>query len=180
MELIEVIERWPNFEKFDSINTEAFPVDERLPSAEFLGVASKYGCLVYAAYDNGEMVGFTAIAPDDELGMAFLWFLAVDPDRRGGGYGSEIIDILKRKFPGSQLVLDMERVDDASAPNTEQRRRRLRFYERNGFSRAMVGISYLGMNLEIMSTDPPFRLDDFRAMLRKLPASGFSPVIYPL
>ena len=102
--------------------------------------------------------------------LAFLWFLAVDSERRGGGYGSKILDLLKAKFPDCQLVLDMEQVADTSAGNPEQRRRRLKFYERNGFR----------MNLEIMVTDPPFRMEDFEAMLRKLPASDFKPVMYPL
>lgn len=180
MELIKVMEKWPDFDKFDAINTEAFPDDERLPSAEFLDIVSRFGCRTYAACDKGETVGFAAIAHDDELKLAFLWFLAVDSERRGSGYGSKILDLLKAKFPDCQLVLDMEQVADTSAGNPEQRRRRLKFYERNGFHRTMVGISYFGMNLEIMVTDPPFRMEDFEAMLRKLLASDFKPVMYPL
>ena len=63
--------------------------------------------------------------------MAFVLYLAVNGEERGKGYGSQILDILKSAYVDKAIVLNIEPIDE-NAPNAEQRKSRLRFYNRNG------------------------------------------------
>jgi len=166
-------------ERLYAIYEEAFPVEERIPTDEFLDVVRSYGCTPWALYDGGEMVGFTCVMPNAEWRIAYIWFLAVAADKRCQGYGSKAILLLREQYAGSQLVLDMEPIDPASA-NSAQRLRRLAFYERCGFVRAFMDMSYFGMDFELMSLPAPLRLGDFKAMLCQIKDIGFRPKFHPI
>ena len=62
-----------------------------------------------------------------------MLYLTVDGSLRGKGYGSRALERIKAEKPGQRIVLNIEPLDE-KAPNAEQRRKRLAFYERNGFS----------------------------------------------
>jgi ribosomal protein S18 acetylase RimI-like enzyme len=64
-------------------------------------------------------------------------YLAVDGSLRGKGYGSRVLSQIKAEKPGQRTVLNIEPLDE-KAPNAEQRRKRLAFYERNGFQRERI------------------------------------------
>ena len=67
--------------------------------------------------------------------LAYIFFLAVDPDRQGDGYGSQALEVIKERYQDYTMGLSSER-PSPEAPNNEQRIRRQNFYERNGFTKA--------------------------------------------
>lgn len=178
MELRRIDSDFADKERLYAINDEAFPEWERIPSGQMLAVMEQYDCTAWAIYHDNTMVGFASVMHSEDYSIGYIWFLAIAADCRGCGYGSATLRLLKEEYSGSQLVLDMEQLTP-EANNYNQRISRLRFYERNGFSRAFMGMSYFGMDFELMSCPTPLRLNDFKSMLSKIANNGFRPRFYP-
>lgn len=157
------------------IYEEAFPAGERIPTAEFLSVVDSYGCTPWAIYRGHELVGFSCVMHSQDYSIGYIWYFAIAAQCRNRGYGGQALQLLQHKYGDSQLVLDMERLCPC-ADNYAQRVSRQRFYERNGFARAMVGMSYLGMDFELMCNHAPLRLSHFKAMIARVANSQFHPV----
>lgn len=178
MELRKITQDFADKEKLYALNDEAFPKEERIPSNRMLALLQELGCDAWAFYD-GKFVGFAILLSDDVLQMAYLSYFTIDGTYRSSGYGTEALQKLAQIYDGYQIVLDMERMDD-SADNYDQRLRRLAFYERNRFRRAMVGFEYFKMDLEIMCRPGDFREQDFRKLIGRIRLPGFAPRLYPL
>ena len=58
--------------------------------------------------------------------------MAVNPQIRSRGYGSEILQDIKKIAGNRPVVLAIEPMDE-KADNFDQRLKRVRFYEKNGF-----------------------------------------------
>lgn len=109
----------------------AFPAVERAPY--FPLVLNSYRGLAdfYAYYDGDTFVGLAYILQNEEV--VYLFFLAVNTQIRSLGYGSAILQDIKHLANKRPIILAMEPLDE-KAENYEQRLKRVRFYERNGFS----------------------------------------------
>ncbi len=82
-------------------------------------------------YDQEQFVGLTFVIEGESA--VYLAYLAISSIEQGHGYGSKVLNDLKKRFDGKQIILDIEPVDPA-ADNYKQRTRRLKFYQRNGFN----------------------------------------------
>lgn len=178
MELREITQDFADREKLYALNDEAFPKEERIPSDRLLALLRELRCDAWAFYD-GAFVGFAILLSDAALQMAYLSYFTIDGSCRSRGYGAEALQKLAQVYDGYQIVLDMERMDEG-ADNYGQRRRRLAFYERNGYRRAKVGFRYFQMDLEIMCSRGEFREQDFRKLIGRIRLPGFAPKLYPL
>lgn len=88
--------------------------------------------------DNNPLFTAYLITDDAEnIGLITLWklsgflyveHLATSPGVRNKGYGKMIMQALLNNFPGSKIVLEVE------LPKDEFSKRRIGFYERNGFT----------------------------------------------
>jgi len=179
IQLREIDSHFTETQQLYAIYEEAFPEIERIPTLQLLDFVRGYGGTPWAVYDADELVGFTAVLRNDRHKIGYIWYLAVSATKRSHGYGSKILSALKRQYADCQLVLDMEQITP-DAPNYEQRLRRLAFYQRNGFERAKIGISYFGIHLELMCQPTPFRFNDFKEIFFEMPRSDFRPTFYPL
>ena len=129
MKTVAVTPDFRDFPTFDAMMSEAFPPEELfLPS----DMAKLPNVRIQAYYgDDGAPVGMAVpiLLPD----AVFLELLVVDARQRGKGYGSQIVNQLLERFPGQTILGYVER-PDPSRPDNEQRLRRIRFYERLGFT----------------------------------------------
>ena len=180
LRLEPITEGFADEEALKRINDEAFPEIERIPSDFLLEWLIKYNTESWAMYIGEEMVGFAVFFACKAVNMTYMWYFAIKDSHRGKGLGTEALAMFQMKYADSQLVLDMEELDCPDAPNAEQRRKRVAFYERNGMRRAMIGITYFGMYLELMNNNGELRLDDFKYLLTTIKAEGFEPRLYPL
>ena len=64
--------------------------------------------------------------------VVYLFFLAVNPNIRSRGYGSAILQDVKDLAGNRPVVLAIEPMNE-KADNFDQRLKRVRFYEKNGF-----------------------------------------------
>ena len=154
---------------------EAFPPSERLPWTALHALSLRPGIDLVAWYDDADpgrtspsALTWTVRRPGESL--LYLFYLAVDPTTRGRGVGSRLLAELSRCHPSCTIVLDVEPVVD-DAPNAEQRRRRLAFYERAGFRDTGLALTdatgeYWPLVREVDGA--PFSAERYRALLHHL------------
>lgn len=126
MEFIKIDSSFKDKEKLYSLNDEAFPKEERIPSEKLINLLDECDCDGWAFYD-GEFVGFAIILPHNECKECYLSYFAIDKKFRGQGKGSKALQKLQEVYSDYQIALDMERIDEVNAENFEQRKRELHF-----------------------------------------------------
>lgn len=116
--------------KIEPLYISAFPPEERPPEEMFFSNAEKKDNELFAVYEGEEFIGFTDLLFYKDL--CYLFFLAVSPEFRNKGYGSQIVQEVLKKYPDKTFILCYDEVDDKYSDN-ELRIRRRDFYYRNGF-----------------------------------------------
>ncbi len=102
----------------------AFPLEERRKYIDQLECLKDERFNFFEITENNCAVGFIAIWNLD--GFVFLEHLAIDEDKRSGGFGSKAVELLKATY-NKPVILEAE------APITEQQIKRIAFYDRLGF-----------------------------------------------
>ena len=123
-------------------------------------------------YNKKEFIGFTVILPDKEFKIAYIWFLAINAKYRSKGLGTKALQEINKKYNKYEIALDLERTDQ-TAENNEQRKRRIKFYEKNGYVRTHFGMTYLGVDYEILCNTVKFNNRHFQKFINKFQQMGF-------
>lgn len=108
----------------------AYPVEQRVPFWSLRLRSGMNGMELSAYYDEDVFVGFVNLIATDDA--AYLYYLAVDADARGKGYGAQIIDDVKQRYEGKTIALNIE-ATNVAADNPKQRAAQRAFYLKNGF-----------------------------------------------
>lgn len=114
-------------ERFDTVYKKmesAFPYEERRDSVDQKNCFQNKFFNFFEITDNGTPVGL--ISPWEFENFVFIEHLAVDDDKRSGGYGSKTLETVKEKY-NKTIILEIE------PPEDEQKIRRWHFYEKFGF-----------------------------------------------
>lgn len=123
---VEELKKYP----IEELYVESFPAAERAPYRLMLRTIKKGRAEMLVAIENEEMVGFSYMVCNETL--AYIFYLAVREDLRGKGFGSVLLTDMKERYKGKKLFLAREQLDE-SADNYEQRKKRVQFYQKNGF-----------------------------------------------
>lgn len=151
---------------------EAFPPEEYLAPQTLLRMAREGQLVFLALTEEDRFVGYMAVRLYEDL--VYLFFLAIDPSRRGQGYGSRALETLRARYSERQLVVDLEMQDDA-AENSAQRQRRKAFYLKNGYRETGLFLSYLGVQYEVLRGQDAFDAEQFRRMMLSIVIADFRP-----
>lgn len=108
---------------------EAFPIDEQVPYFA-LKYFAREKVNFNAIYHKGQFIGFVYNILYKDI--VFLFYFAVKEDIRHQGYGSQILNIMKEKYQGYRILLNIEDIDENSS-NYLERLQRQTFYLKNGF-----------------------------------------------
>lgn len=84
------------WEKVNVLAKEAFPPKEYLAPSELVKMAHSDDFDFLALLDGDTFVGFMAVLI--YANIAYLFFLAIDADCRGKGYGSRAIETLRAEY----------------------------------------------------------------------------------
>ena len=115
-----------DFDKVYSIMEESFPIDERRTYEEQKELLNNklYSIYILSDIENDNIKAFIAIWQFDDF--AFIEHFAVSSSYRNGGIGAFILQEVK-KLLSCMICLEVE------LPEEEMAKRRIGFYERNGF-----------------------------------------------
>lgn len=120
----------PHYGRARRLMLRAFPPEERIAFPLLVLNSLRRSVRFQVFYDGAQFAGLLYACFGNDL--VYALFLAVNDEVRSRGYGSRILGQLKAEAGSRPVVLEIEPLDEGAA-NYEQRVRRLRFYERNGF-----------------------------------------------
>ncbi len=141
----------------------AFPKEERLPWWLMRLNALRRGIDLTAWMEGETFCGFTASVTEGN--MHFLLFFAVDGGLRGRGYGSKILDAIRREHGCVSLNVELL---DPKAENYEQRKLRFAFYGKNGFYDTYYHVWEVGGKFRVLSTCPELDVQSYKSIFKKL------------
>lgn len=143
---------------------EAFPADERKPFSLMLQ-KSKEGVMELLAIegDNEEFLGlaFTVL----QAGSVLLDYFAVSPQMRGQDVGSRALGLLRERYAGKRLVLEIEDPEEDS-PNREERIRRKSFYLKNGMYAMPFLVELFGVKMQVLTNGPAISFEEYHQIYR--------------
>ena len=110
-----------------------FPPNERrsLASIESLRRTGRYD--TWGIFAGEKLLAYAFLWRTAEGHCALLDYLAVCPDGRGGGLGTQALELLQARYGRSCPLLVEAEAPEPGTPPEEERRRRLAFYQRAGF-----------------------------------------------
>ena len=115
----------PQYPWMENLMTESFPSEERRDDEKqrtLINTQKDFFCNLLI--EDGNAVGMMNYWQMD--GFVYLEHFAVDPQRRNGGFGQQALNTLKSTVH-SPIILEAEE------PNDEMSKRRIGFYQRQGF-----------------------------------------------
>ena len=104
-----ITETFPDLDKVERLNIEAFPEEERVPLSEYLRYTDNDDANFFAFYNEEEFVGFAFSIYNQKA--FYVSFFAIMPHLRSHGYGQEIIEKLV-EFYQRTMILEVERLDE--------------------------------------------------------------------
>ena len=126
----------------------AFPKEERKP---FSIIVNKYLQGIFDVWCICRGGKFSGIATTINHGdLILIDYLAVSPACRSQGIGSAALRLLKEKYDGKDLLLEIESVYE-DHPEKAQRLRRKAFYLSCGMKPMEVMVDLFGVPMELMS-----------------------------
>lgn len=138
---------------------DAFPPKERMPLPMMVAMSKLWNTQFLEFYDGNTLCGFIYLAINSKL--VFVMFLAVDKSLRSKGYGSVILQEIRKKYPDKKIIISIEPCDEA-ALDIELRKRRKDFYMRNGYKETGYMMKLNGVVQEIIITNGEFSKKEFR------------------
>ena len=153
-----------DYKRIKALQKRAFPKNEQFPLFLLWLISLGSSADMKAVYDETVFCGFYYVFQSPR--MVFVLYLAVNDKIRSKGYGSRILQELKKQTDGKSIVLNVEKqIPDAG--NNAQRISRITFYEKNGFSDTGYEIQENDDTYMILATDPAgFRPETYRKLLK--------------
>lgn len=152
----------------------AFPKEEQMPWWLLRLISLRRDMGVFGFYEGDRLRGLTVSVATEEV--LFLLFLAIPEDCRGEGWGSAILQQLKKEYPGRTILLNVELLDPA-AENYDQRVQRMRFYRKNGFYDTGFDIDEVGGTFRVLGTKPGLDVAAYLRVFGKLSFGVWKPYI---
>ena len=182
LQYFEVTKKSPWLPQVKALYESAFPANERIPIKHLLD--NKIKREFWAFFDKE--VGGDAATPTfcgfsnsiTHRNITNIVYFAVVPELRSRGYGSQILQAIRRQHPDTRLVVDIEVEEDSkNAEELERRNRRREFYTRNGFDALPVDYVWQGEHYRLLSaggsvTEKEFR-NFWKEILKDIPGAKY-------
>ena len=159
----KIDENTKNLEDIKHLYMDAFPFEERIPFYIMVSVGSDRGVEFLSIYDDDTWLGFIHTLVGEKL--SYIFYFAIDGSLRQSGYGSKIIREYKKMHP--KLSLAIEPIEEGS-DNIRQRKKRLAFYEKNGFETLDTRVMEMGVEFELMGAKGmEIKESDYKSLVKK-------------
>ena len=158
--------------KAKQLYQSAFPKEEQVPFLLLRLLTLIKGVELTCYSENGQFCGFTYTVTEGNV--VFVLFFAVNAELRGKGYGTAILAYLKAQNPNRSIILNVEPLD-IEAENAEERIRRMRFYEKNGFFDTGYDIEEIGGTFRVLATKKEIDMNAYLRVFRKMSFGLWKP-----
>ena len=159
----KIDENTKNLEDIKQLYMDAFPFEERIPFYIMVSVGNDRGVEFLSIYDDDTWLGFIHTLVGEKL--SYIFYFAIDGGLRQSGYGSKIIREYKKIHP--KLSLAIEPIEEDS-DNIKQRKKRLEFYEKNGFETLDTKVVEMGVEFELMGAKGmEIKESDYKSLVKK-------------
>lgn len=142
---------------------QAFPAAERKPWAMILQMCRKGVTDIWCMERAGSFAGLaiTINGPD----IILLDYLAVAPECRGQGVGSQALQLLRSHYGDKGLFVEIESTLEPSG-NREQRLKRKRFYLAAGMDEMHTTAKLFGVNMELLGYSCHLSYEEYKSFYR--------------
>ncbi len=147
MRLIEYTSE-KQLDKIEKLYIEAFPEIERKPFELMVEKIGQGVEMVAIEDENGEFCGLAIMLAYGSI--ALLDYFAVVPEMRGRNIGSRALGLLKERYAGKVLLIEIEDTDEPS-DNHADRLRRKAFYLRNGMVEMDYKVWFYGTKMQVLT-----------------------------
>lgn len=174
LQYFEVTKKSPWLPQVKALYESAFPANERIPIKHLLD--DKIKREFWAFFDGDLFCGFSNSITHGSI--TNIVYFAVVPELRSRGYGSKILQAIRRQHPDTRIVVDIEVEEDSKdAEELKRRNRRRDFYLRNGFDSSPVDYVWQGEHYRLLSaggivTEKEFR-DFWKEILKNVPGAKY-------
>ena len=159
----KIDENTKNLEEIKQLYWDAFPFEERIPFYIMVLVGNDRGVEFLSVYDDDIWLGFIHTLVGEKL--SYIFYFAIDGRLRRSGYGSKILREYKKMYP--RLSLAIEPVEEGSG-NIKQRKKRLEFYNKNGFETLDTRVVEMGVEFELMGAKGmEIKESDYKSLVKK-------------
>lgn len=121
----EELQNRKNISRIYTVYERTFPEDERRDKTQFLALSENPDVYIFSIKNEESSIGYLILWEIEEF--YFLEHFEIFEEFRNQKFGSEILTELQEKFP--KIILESE-----PAELNDIAEKRIRFYERNGFS----------------------------------------------
>lgn len=187
LQYFEVTKKSPWLPQVKALYESAFPANERIPIKHLLDDKIQREFWAFFDKEDGESGAAENTATPKFCGFSSsithgsitnIVYFAVVPELRSRGYGSKILQAIRRQHPDTRIVVDIEVEEDSKdAEELERRNRRREFYTRNGFDAAPVEYHWQGEHYRLLTaggtvTEKEFR-DFWKEILKNVPGAKY-------
>ncbi len=163
----------PDIPAVKALYEQAFPANERGMSMDaIVANMDKMPIRLFGIYtDEAEkdFAGFLLAIEGEKF--VYLVFLAILPEKRSGGLGSQVLNAMREYYAGTPLVFSYESIYEES-DNAEQRERRRNLYLKLGFHETGWFAKLNGTEFIIASSEPEIDADVFMQYMRAMAAGN--------
>lgn len=131
----------------------------------------------WAYYDDETFCGMIYVVDSNET--LFILYLAVPSELRSQGYGAKIVEDVRKQFGEKNVVLHVEdptEVEDEK--RKEERIRRIKFYERLGFTDTGYRIKSDTTTFFLISTEGEFRISTYMDLMKEYSYGEYTPPVF--
>ena len=148
----------------EELYVSAFPKDERAPIKLLYKRLNRKENKFYAIEENGEFIGLVYLITKGDI--AYIFFFAIVEDKRGQGYGTRTLSLIKEMYKNYRICLMIEDTNIVNSFNYNERIKRLHFYVKNGFKQLNVKVNEAGVDYELLSTGSSVTQKEFLSLMR--------------
>lgn len=120
----------PYYSKAKQLYYSSFSREEQFPFVLLTLLSCRKTVDFWAIIDEQQFIGLVYVIHNQKT--SYIFYLAIAPELQGNGYGSQTLQKIHELFPNQDFFLTIEEVA-TKFPNYQQRLRRKKFYEKNGY-----------------------------------------------
>ena len=137
-------------ELYESSLRRDFPPSELKSLSAILNMLRRDSYDVLGAYEENRLVAYALMYRPKAGRIALIDYLAVEPDMRGRGVGRRFLSLLREHYSERADALMIECERPATAPDEQEARKRIRFYQQSGAVLTSVRIWLFAVEYSIL------------------------------